>query len=222
MQDKTGAPKGAPAATKPRSAVLFWGHEHGVKLGKVHLLGQFQPSLEEKISFVRPRHWHPMWCHHDFQKMKEVISIHKPVQKITVSLPEDVLQLIDKKWPQQGFKNRSAYITNAISQYASQEFLMRFPKELAEIHDHINQPGLKDMENRMGKLSYKIAMEIAQMNVLLASLAGLSYDQSRKTRKKAYDLVQQSRGFVSLPQAARGPVSLEDDGFYTDDDNDGW
>lgn len=53
----------------------------------------------------------------------------------------------------------------------------------------------------MAKLMYKIAIELAQSNLLMNKVIGLTEDDVRKLRGHANRLVKQSHGFISLNKA---------------------
>ena len=82
-------------------------------------------------------------------------------EKITVSLPADTLRMADEKYKVLGFENRSDFINTAIREYISRDILRQFSGELAEIYGKIERSEIRNLEEHLSKLSYKIAVEIA-------------------------------------------------------------
>lgn len=145
----------------------------------------------------------------------------RKIEKITVSLPTDTLQLADKNHKRFGFENRSEFINAAIREYVSRDILRQFGGEIAEVYTKIQHSEIRNLEEHLSKLSYKIAVEIAQMNLFLASILEVPYLDVQKLRGKAVSMVNSSRGYVPLNDAVKSRVDLrytegtgdEDDGY---------
>lgn len=135
--------------------------------------------------------------------------MRKGIEKITVSLPSVTLRLADDNRERFGFQNRSEFINAAIREYISRDILRQFSGELAEVYGKIERTEIKNMEEHISKLSYKIAVEIAQVNLLLASLLEIPYADTQKLRGKAVHLVNQSRGYVPLREALGHKIKLQ-------------
>lgn len=88
-------------------------------------------------------------------------------EKITVSLPKDTLRLADEKHKAFGFENRSEFINAAIREYVSRDILRQFSGELAELYGKIERSEIKNLEEHLSKLAYKIAVEMSQINLTL-------------------------------------------------------
>jgi len=132
----------------------------------------------------------------------------KGIEKITVSLPAETLQLADENRERFGFENRSEFINTAIREYISRDMLRKFSGELAEVYGKIERSEIRNMEEHISKLSYKIAVEIAQMNLLMVSLLEIPYSDTQKLRGKAVRLVNQSRGYVPLRDAIKNRTEI--------------
>ena len=86
--------------------------------------------------------------------------------------------------------------------------LRKFSGELADIYGRLERTEIKNLEEHLSKLSYKIAVELAQVNLLMASLLEVPYADTQKLRGKAVKLVNQSRGYVPLKDALHNTVEL--------------
>ena len=129
-------------------------------------------------------------------------------EKITVSLSTDTLRMANSKYKEFGFENRSAFIDAAIREYVSRDLLRQFSGELAELYRKIGRGEIKNLEDHLAKLSYKIAVELAQLNLLLASALELPYIDTQKLRGKAVQLVNQSKGYVPLKDVILNQIDL--------------
>ena len=92
------------------------------------------------------------------------------IEKITVSLPEETLRIADENHKRFGFENRSEFINAAIREYVSRDMLREFGSEIADVYSKIQHSEIRNLRNISPKLSYKIAVEMAQMNLFLASI----------------------------------------------------
>ena len=91
--------------------------------------------------------------------------MERKTEKVTVSLPPEVIRLADQNWEKFGFKNRSELIDAAIREYISRDLLKEFTGELSQFYQKIERSEIKHLEEHLAKLSYKIAVEIAQMHL---------------------------------------------------------
>jgi hypothetical protein len=64
------------------------------------------------------------------------------------------------------------------------------------------------LEEHLSKLSYKTAVELAQINLMLASILEVPDADTQKLRGKAVKLVNQSRGYVPLKDALRNRMEI--------------
>jgi metal-responsive CopG/Arc/MetJ family transcriptional regulator len=132
----------------------------------------------------------------------------KEIEKITVSLPSETLRLADDNYKRFGFENRSQFINAAIREYVSRDMLRKFSGELAEVYGKIKRSEIRNLEEHLSKLSYKIAVELAQINLLLASLIEVPYADTQKLRGKAVQMVNNSRGYVPLTEAVKNRTEI--------------
>ena len=130
------------------------------------------------------------------------------IEKITVSLPEETLRIADESHKRFGFENRSEFINAAIREYVSRDMLREFGSEIADVYSKIKHSEIRNLEEHLAKLSYKIAVELAQMNLLMASLLEVSYSDTQKLRGKAVQMVNNCRGYVPLAEAVKNRTEI--------------
>ena len=134
----------------------------------------------------------------------------RKTEKITVSLPRDTVKLADEVYAGLGFSSRSELINAAIREYLTRDLMRQFTGELTEIYQQIERSEIKDMERHLSKLSYKIAVELAQIYMLLATAVEIPYDIDRSLRGKAVKQVNHLKGFVPLSKAVKEAEELEE------------
>lgn len=130
------------------------------------------------------------------------------IEEITVSLPAETLRIADENHRRFGFENRSQFINAAIREYVNRDLLREFGSEIAEVYSKIQHSEIRNLEEHLSKLSYKIAVEIAQMNLFLASIMEVPYLDTQKVRGKAVSLVNNSRGYVPLREAIKNRTEI--------------
>jgi metal-responsive CopG/Arc/MetJ family transcriptional regulator len=136
------------------------------------------------------------------------VDMSREIEKITVSLPVETLRLADENHKRFGFDNRSEFINAAIREYVSRDILRQFGGEIAEVYSKIQHSEIRNLEEHLSKLSYKIAVEMAQMNLFLASALEVPYLDVQKLRGKAVHLVNSSRGYVPLSEAVKHRMEI--------------
>lgn len=132
----------------------------------------------------------------------------REIEKITVSLPAETLRIADENHRRFGFENRSHFINAAIREYVNRDLLREFGSEIAEVYSKIQHSEIRNLEEHLSKLSYKIAVEIAQMNLFLASIMEVPYLDTQKLRGKAVNMVNNSRGYVPLREAIKNRTKI--------------
>ena len=129
------------------------------------------------------------------------------IEKITVSLPKDTLRIVDDNRLRLGFENRSTLIDTALREYISQRLL----KETGQADDRILPTDIKNMENHLARLSFKIAVELAQMNLIWASVLDISDESIRSLRGRAVSLLKKTKGYIPLSTANKNALEIDID-----------
>lgn len=124
-------------------------------------------------------------------------------EKIGISLSRDVLKLEEESRRRLGFSSRSEFIEAAIREYIGRDIFRQYAEDMTRIYQSIERTEIKNLEERLSKLSYKIAVELGQLNLMFAEFGDYSYCEAQSLRGKAVGMVNQSKGFVTLPMAAK-------------------
>jgi len=133
--------------------------------------------------------------------------VKQNIEKITVSLPKDTLRIVDDNRLRLGFENRSTLIDTALREYISQRLL----KETGQADDRILPTDIKNMENHLARLSFKIAVELAQMNLIWASVLDISDESIRSLRGRAVSLLKKTKGYIPLSTANKNALEIDID-----------
>ena len=131
-------------------------------------------------------------------------------EKITVSLPSDTLKLADEKYAGFGFRSRSELIDAAVREYLTRDMMRQFTGELASVYQKIEHSEIKELEQHLSKLSYKIAVELTQIYMLLATGMEIPHDIDRSLRGKAVKQVNHLKGFVPISKAVKEAEEFEE------------
>jgi len=129
------------------------------------------------------------------------------IEKITVSLPRETLQLADDNRKRLGFENRSELVGAALREYISQ----RLQEETGQHSERIESSDIKNMENHLAKIFYKIAVELAQMNLIWASILEIPDESIRSLRGRAVSLLKKTKGYIPLSTANKNRVEIDID-----------
>lgn len=129
----------------------------------------------------------------------------RKTEKITVSLSQETPRLADEQCAAFGFSNRSEFIDGAIREYISRDLLRKFSGEQVELYGRLEHTEIRRLEEHMSKLSYKTAVELAQINLMLVSILEVPDADTQRLRGRAVNL---SRGYVSLKDALRNRMEI--------------
>ena len=145
--------------------------------------------------------------------------------KIGLSLSAELLKLEESRRSELGFASRSELIEAAVYEYISKREVARFADTVANIYEQINEQLMADFEDRIAKLLYKIAIELAQNNLLMGRLFELDETDIYELRKHAYRLVKENKGRISFRKAVERARTLDIEagrkslfGFYDEED----
>ncbi len=135
--------------------------------------------------------------HYDTERLRKEFLIEK------VFSP-DTIHMTDNNRARFGFSSRSELVDTALREYIGQRLI----KESGQQDSQIERGDIKNLEDHLARLSYKIAVEIAQMNLLMASAFVLDEDTVHSLRGKAVRLLKKTRGFVPLSVANKNRMDL--------------
>lgn len=118
--------------------------------------------------------------------------------KMGLSLSQDLLALMNENCKKLGFSGRSELVETAVYEYISKSIIKRLSDTAATVYEQIDTRAMASLEDRMAKLLYKNAIELAQINLLLCRAYELDERDVHTLRREACALIQQSHGRVSF------------------------
>jgi len=121
--------------------------------------------------------------------------------KTGLSISTELLELEASRRNELGFTSRSELFETAVREYISKREMARFADTAATVYEQIEAHAMHEFEERMAKLMFKIAIELAQNNLMFANLFELDERVLYELRKQAQQLVRESNGRVSFDKA---------------------
>ena len=137
-------------------------------------------------------------------RKEENMTVSKQDEKMTsrgVSLEDYKWELYTEKAKKHGFKTRNDFIRASIEFYL--QWLERGDSEtfLTPALEQVITAKLRDSENRMSRMMFKLAVEQNFLAHLLASTTELTDYQVRKLYQDAVDEVRATNGSISVTDA---------------------
>ena len=123
-------------------------------------------------------------------------------QRYTVWLSKDAIQKSDAAVTREDFANRSAFIERAIhfySGYLYQEVMLESMKGI-----------VKTSENHLARLLFKIAVEMAKLESMLAAINDMDEATMRRLHIRCVNEVKKINGILTMEDAVRYQRSDEE------------
>ena len=125
-------------------------------------------------------------------------------QRYTVWLSKDAIQKSDAAVTREDFANRSAFIERAIHFYSGYLY--------EESHkDFLSMKGIvKTSENHLARLLFKIAVEMAKLESMLAAINDMDEATMRRLHIRCVNEVKKINGILTMEDAVRYQRSDEE------------
>ena len=121
--------------------------------------------------------------------------------RIGVYTNKEILELCDSCLKDAGCESRSEFINKAIKIYASFLTSKRIEDYLLNTVLNVFNATIKDSENRMARMYFKIAVELAKLNNVIASNNNISEEEMNKLQLKCLDEVKRINGTITFEEA---------------------
>lgn len=132
-------------------------------------------------------------------------------ERATTYLEPKVIKALEVIKEQEGFKNLSSVIEEAVDFYQSYRIIDSEKDFLSEGAKGAVQDALAKTDNRMGANLFKVSVELGMIQHLLATAVDVTDDELRKLRGLVVKEVKQSKGIVKLDKAIEFQVRDEED-----------
>lgn len=121
--------------------------------------------------------------------------------RIGVYTNKEVLELCDNCLKDAGCESRSEFINKAVKLYASFLSSKRIEDYLLTTVLNVFNATIKDSENRMARMYFKIAVELAKLNNVIALNSNITEEEMKKLQLKCLDEVKRINGTISFEEA---------------------
>lgn len=124
-------------------------------------------------------------------------------QRCTVWLTKEAVRKSDAGMVQEELPTRSDYIEQAIHFYAGHLAMERNTDYIARaIHESISGT-VKTSENRLARLLFKIAVEMAKLEQMLATINDMDEETLRRLHIRCVNDVKKINGIISMEDAVK-------------------
>ena len=123
--------------------------------------------------------------------------------KITIRLSDETLKKCNEGMDITNCKVRNEFIEKAIefySGYVSAEIHNEF---LSDVITESMEGIIKALENRFGRLLFKIAVEMAKLEQMLASINEMDDETIERLHKRCVDEVKKINGIIKMEDAVK-------------------
>lgn len=135
--------------------------------------------------------------------MEAIITENKKNNlKYTFWLTEETSKMIDERLDKSRFRYRSEFVAEAIRRYCCDLDAQTHRNVLTEETERIMDAKIQNLGNRMARINFKLAVELAVMAQLFADYhTSFDKDQISVIRSAAMNNVRKSSGFFTIEDA---------------------
>ena len=124
-------------------------------------------------------------------------------QRYTVWLTKEAVDKSDTAVTIKNFANRSDFIEKAIHFYCGYIYQEEHSEFLSDTVTDSMEGIAKALENRFGKLLFKIAVEMAKLEQMLASINEMDDETIERLHKRCVDEVKKINGIIKMEDAVK-------------------
>ena len=134
--------------------------------------------------------------------MEDKDTVSNPKTKYGFRIHDDVSKMIDTHLSAANTATRSSFVEEAVRFYCCELDSKTHQNVITSETARVIRDNVKNLENRLAYILFKIAGEQANLGLLLADrLLNMSDEDIRATRNDAYDIVRSRNGFISFADA---------------------
>ena len=131
-------------------------------------------------------------------------------QRYSVWLSKDAVQKSDAAVVMEGLPNRSDFIEKAIHFYSGYLYQEKHMDFLSDVMMETMSGVVKTSENRIAKLLFKIAVEMAKLESMLAAINDMDEETMRRLHVRCVNEVKKINGIITMEKAVRYQRSDEE------------
>lgn len=129
--------------------------------------------------------------------------IKEPTRRVGIYMPESTYELAKKHYESAGCKGISDYVCKSIHYYAELHTLTDCSHVLPDILASTLRDITRESDNRQGRLLFKIAVELAILQNVVAANYGISPTDLERLRGICVNEVKRINGSISFDEAIR-------------------
>ena len=118
-------------------------------------------------------------------------------------IEEDLLEQIDGLLEQADVKSRNEFLNQALKFYIGYLTLEKIENYMLSTISSVMHSTVKDSENRMARVMYKLAVETSKLSHVIAYSHGVDEEALKKLQAKCTDEVKRINGAVTFEDAYR-------------------
>jgi len=115
----------------------------------------------------------------------------------------EAIQKSDAAVIEEGLQNRSAFIERAVHFYSGYLAAQRHEDFLADTIAKAVEGAVRTTENRISRLLFKIAVEMAKLEQMLASINEMDEETMRRLHIRCVNEVKKINGIIKMEDAVR-------------------
>ena len=124
-------------------------------------------------------------------------------QRYAVWLTKEAVDKSDSAVIIKKFANRSDFIEKAIHFYSGYIYQEQHSEILSDVIVESMEGIIKALENRFGRLLFKIAVEMAKLEQMLASINEMDDETIERLHKRCVDEVKKINGIIKMEDAVK-------------------
>lgn len=124
-------------------------------------------------------------------------------KKITVRLTDGILRKCESAMALSGCGVRNDFITRAIDFYAGYISMQKNVDFMAQVIVESVSGTVKSSENRLARLLFKIAVEMAKLEQMLATINDMDEETLRRLHIRCVNDVKKINGIISMEDAVK-------------------
>lgn len=131
-------------------------------------------------------------------------------QRYSVWLSKDTVQKSDAAVVMEGLTNRSDFIEKAIHFYSGYLYQEKHMDFLSDVMMETVSGIMRTSENRLSKMLFKIAVEMAKLESMLAAINDMDEATMRRLHIRCVNEVKKINGILTMEEAVRYQRSDEE------------
>ena len=118
-------------------------------------------------------------------------------------IEDDIIKQIDALFLQANVKSRNEFLNQALKFYIGYLTSEKIENYMLSTISSVMHSTVKDSENRMARVMYKLAVETSKLSHVIAYSHGVDEEALRKLQAKCTDEVKRINGAVTFEDAYR-------------------